>query len=107
MLGNLLRRVHAAASPEAVRGCDSVRPSRDVLCACIDERCVLLDLRAEQFLGLDAIGSRIWTAVERRENSAQLITELAREYDAPVATLEHDAQAFLRDLYRRKLVVLA
>jgi hypothetical protein len=77
------------------------------LCAQIDGRCVLLDLRAELYLGLDEVGSRIWQAIERGATSAQLIAELAQEYDAPADVLHRDTQLFLRDLYARRLVVLA
>ena len=107
MFRNLLRRWQAAASREAMRGCESVRPARDVLCAHVDDRCVLLDLRTEQYLGLDEVGSRIWSAVERGLTNAQMVQELAREYDAPTEVLERDTQRFLRDLYARRLVVLA
>jgi hypothetical protein len=85
----------------------AVRPGPDVLSARIDDRCVLLDLRREEYLTLDAVGSRIWAGIEAGAETCDVVAELVTEYDAPPEQVERDARAFVDELRRRRLVVRA
>jgi hypothetical protein len=104
-LTTLLKRVRRAGQAESPPS--AVRPGPDVLSALVDDRYVLLDLKREQFLSLDAVGSRIWAGLEAGATSRELVAQLAAEYDAPESQLEHDARSFVDELLRRKLVVRA
>lgn len=99
----MLRRGRAAASPSEA-GSTALHPSRDVVCATVDGGSVLLDLRRQQYVGLDGVGSSIWSALERGVRAADLAAELAREYDAPLDVLTRDCDAFVADLQRRGLL---
>jgi hypothetical protein len=103
----LLRGLRGAGGAGAVTGACRVRPGRDVLSAVRDGRCVLLDLRSEQYLGLDEVGTLIWTCMEAGAAVDEVVERLSAEYDAPRAVLEADAGRFVEDLLRRRLVVHA
>lgn len=104
-LTTLFERIRRAGARPWPAG--EVRPGPDVLSALVDDRYVLLDLRREEFLTLDEVGSRIWAGVEAGETSREVVERLAAEYDAPADELERDTAAFVEDLLRRRLVVRA
>ena len=89
MMGLLKRRKQPMYRPGA-----AVRPRPGVSAAERDGRTVLLDLKGERYYGLDEVGGRLWTAFAAGATARAAAEALADEYDAPLATLIADAEAF-------------
>lgn len=81
------------------------RPARYVREATREGRSVLLDIRTENYYGLDEVGTVIWSAIREGLTVPQIVDRLEAEYAAPRAMLEEDASNFLAELARSSLVV--
>lgn len=80
----------------------------EVLSAVHGDRAILLDLRTERFLGLDEVGTAVWSLVaEAGQDGVALpaiVDLLEAEFDAPRAVLERDIGTLL-DRFRREGLV--
>jgi hypothetical protein len=74
------------------------RPANRVATATLDERSILLDLQNERYLGLDEVGTRIWSLVRQGMPRETIIDRLEEEYEATREQLEADVPAFLAEL---------
>jgi hypothetical protein len=81
-----------------------LRPSERSLFAEIDGSVVLFDLETGQGFSLAGIASDLWRSIVRLGDLDAVVTALAPEYDAPVATLRGDAERFTNDLLARGLL---
>jgi hypothetical protein len=86
-------------------GGTAVCPARDVLTAERDGLAVLLDLRRQQFLGLDEVGTSIWRRIEAGATAAAIVSSVAADYAAPPETVRDDVRRFIAELQQRRLVV--
>lgn len=82
----------------------AVRPSPGVTAAERDGRAILLDLKGERYYGLDEVGARLWAAFAAGATARQAAESIADEYDAPLATLIDDAEAFAARLVDARLL---
>ncbi|MCI0435630.1 MAG: PqqD family protein [Gemmatimonadetes bacterium] len=85
-------------------GSELYRPSRDVVTARRDDRCVLLDLDRTRYWGLDETGTRIWELLVDGLPFDRLVDRLAEEYDADREQLAEDARRFIDVLVASGLV---
>jgi len=98
----------SAATATATEGLRELyRPSRDVVTARRDGRCVLLDLERTRYWGLDETGTRIWDLLVEGLPFDRLIDRLAEEYGEERERLEADARRFVDILHATGLVVPA
>jgi hypothetical protein len=74
------------------------RPANRVATATLDERSILLDLQNERYLGLDEVGTRIWSLVRQGVPKDAIVDRLEEEYEATREQLEADVTAFLAEL---------
>ena len=75
-----------------------VKISPDVLFQEISGECVLLDLKSENYFGLDEVGTRIWQLIEECGGELRTVFDrMAAEYHVDSAVLERD----LKDLMTR------
>lgn len=65
----------------------------------------LLDMRAERYYTLDAVGSRVWQLLSGRHTVQQIAVELGEEFDAPLDRIESDLRALLDRLEEASLIV--
>jgi len=107
MLTTRFGEAAAATSTAAEGGRDRYRPSREVVTARRDGRCVLLDLRRTRYWGLDETGTRIWDLLLEGVPFDLLIDRLVEEYGEERVRLEADARRFLDTLCATGLVVPA
>jgi len=68
---------------------------------------VLLDLESEQYFGLDAVGTRVWTLLNEGATPAAVVDTLLAEYEVERATLEVDVAELLRKLAEAGLIRFA
>jgi hypothetical protein len=80
----------------------------EVLCAVHGDRTILLDLRTERYLGLDEVGTAVWSLVVQAGTDGvpvpAVVDMLSVEFDAPRTVLERDVGALLDRLRREGLV---
>lgn len=83
------------------------RRSAEALSAVHADRTVLLDLGSEEYFALDDVGARIWELLEGGPTIDEVARDLADRYDAPIAEIRADAEAFIDGLRRQGLVRVA
>jgi len=79
-------------------------PSADVMLRQVGEESVLLDLKTEQYLGLDDVSSRIWMLVTGGGSIESAYETLLAEYDVDPARLRKDLEDFVQELMQMGLV---
>lgn len=65
---------------------------------------IFLDLRSEEYFGLDAVGTRMYEAVVSSGSVEAALTALLDEYDVDPGTLRDDIRAFVAMLVERGLL---
>lgn len=68
---------------------------------------VILDLDAESYFGLDAVGTRMWLLVTRADSIEAAFDQLEREYEVDPETLRADLGELLGNLMERGLLQAA
>lgn len=86
---------------------DSVIRSADHLTtAHLDGEAIVLDASSGQYFGVNELGARILTLIEKPVSFEAICDTLSREYAVERSRLEQDIVAFLSDLREKKLVSL-
>ena len=81
-----------------------VTPSNDVLSREIQNETVLLDLKTEQYFGLDDVGSRVWQLIRDGVSLEEIVDRLHAQYDVDAASLRTDVERFVAQLSEAGLV---
>lgn len=69
-----------------------------------DGEAVLLDLDTENYFGLNAIGSRTWSAIAKGESLRPLIDEISAATGTDAAIIEADIDELLATLLSKGLL---
>lgn len=80
------------------------RPAPAVHARRFDEDLVLLDLRAGQYYGLDAVGAEIWDRLATGKNATEIARELVHEFEAELSRIEGDVCALAATLLSHRLI---
>ena len=64
----------------------------------IDDEIVFLNPRTDSYVALDAIGRRVWELLAQPRRVAEVVEELAGEFDGPHEEIAADVQLFLHEL---------
>jgi hypothetical protein len=67
---------------------------------------VILNLQTESYLGLDAVGARMWTLVTAGPTIAAAFVALLAEYDVAPDILREDLQRLLGEMLEHGLIEL-
>jgi hypothetical protein len=78
--------------------------SPEVLFQEVSGETVLLDLDSEQYFGLDAVGTRIWTLLNEGADPATMVDTLLEEYEVERDTLAADVDELLDKLAEAGLI---
>ncbi len=70
----------------------------------VGEESVLLDLKTEQYLGLDDVSSRTWQVLTAGGTIQSAYETLVAEYDVDPERLRSDLEAFVQELLQMGLV---
>jgi hypothetical protein len=79
--------------------------SPDVVFREVDGEAVLLDLASGRYFGLNAVGTRVWSALADGGTIENAIAAIAAEFDAPEAQIAGDVRALVADLVARGLLM--
>lgn len=82
-----------------------MRVATDVISRKVGDEVVLLDLQRGVYFGLDEIGARVWTLLSSGNEPAEIVAALAREFEAPVETIDVDVRKLLGELRDEGLIV--
>lgn len=69
--------------------------SKDVLFQELDDESVLLDLRSEQYFGLNTVGTRIWQLLAEPRSVDTIVKQLFTEFDVDKEQLDTDVKELL------------
>lgn len=70
-----------------------------------DADVVLLNLDSGEYFALNEVGSRVWELCDGMRTSADIVTLICQEYDAPVETIKADVLGLITDLVHERLVI--
>jgi hypothetical protein len=88
----------------AVSFAQRVRVAPDVLFRLVGEEGVLLNLNTEMYLGLNLVGTRMWSVLGSASSIQTAYDELLQEYDVEPAQLRADLEEFIDQLLAQKLI---
>ena len=80
--------------------------SSDVLSQEVDGETVLLDLKSENYFGLDEVGTRIWQLLNEGSDLQNVLNTLLAEYDVDEQQLKKDLQGHIAQLVDAGLISL-
>ena len=78
--------------------------SSDVLFQEVSGETVLLDLDSEQYFGLDAVGTRIWSLLKEGRAVREMVETLLAEYEVEPEQLAGDVRELLAALLDAGLI---
>jgi hypothetical protein len=81
-----------------------VVPSHVLLQELPNQGLIFLDLRTEEYFGLDAVGTRMYEAIVASGSVQAAQVQLLGEYDVDAQTLEYDMISFVDALVERGLL---
>jgi len=95
-------------SPPTVDLMERLMVAPEILRAVHGDRTILLDLRAERYLGLDEVGTAVWDLIARSGECGitlpQVVEAIEAEFAAPRALLETELGSLLDRLRRDRVV---
>ena len=88
----------------AVMFSDEVRVAPDVLFRLVGDEGVLLNLNTTRYLGLNAVGTRMWTVLAGATSIQAAYDVLLREYEVAPEQLRADLEEFIDQLSGQELI---
>ena len=79
----------------------------DIVASDIDGETVMMSVEKGKYYGLDFIGSRVWELIEKPIRVSELIDALLLKYDIDRETCERDVLAFLEELQKDGILMVA
>ena len=84
----------------------TIKISDDVLSQEVSGEMVLLDLKSEEYLGLNEVGARIWQLLQDGKSLDEISNILIEEYDVSKEELDGDINRLVDELRDAGLVVV-
>lgn len=81
--------------------------SPDVVAREVGEETMLLDLASGTYFGLDAVGGRVWQALEAGSSLAEACDRIEGDFEVTRVQLEADVLALIGQIVERGLATLA
>lgn len=89
----------------AVSFSERVSVAPDVLFRLVGDEGVLLNLDTTLYLGLNPVGTRMWSVLSSAGSIQAAYDELLKEYEVEPAQLRADLEEFIDQLLGQKLIV--
>jgi hypothetical protein len=87
--------------------CSRVTATPDVMFRIIGDEAVILNLKSGLYLGLDPVGTRIWTVLNGAPSIQAAYESLLTEYDVEPERLRQDLDELLDKLLEQGLIEMA
>lgn len=91
----------------AIEATSRVVRTEGMMTAPVDNEIVILNMKGNNYISLDAIGRRIWELLETPVAVADLCQQLMTEFEATEEQIAADVLPFLTELEREGLVRVA
>lgn len=78
--------------------------SPDVLSQQVSGEVVLLDMKSEQYFGLNEVGARFWQLIQENSDFKTTIESLQQEYDVEFEILNRDLESLTKELEQAGLI---
>lgn len=78
--------------------------SDHVMARVVQGESILLDMRTEQYLGLDEVGTRMWQLMLAGGSPEAAVHPMLAEYDVDERRLRADLAVFVRRLLEKRLI---
>ena len=78
----------------------------DVMFRTVGDESVLLHLKSETYLGLDSVGTRMWTLLTASESIQSAYEALLGEYEVDGQQLRRDLEGFVGKLVEHDLILI-
>lgn len=85
---------------------DKLVISDDVLSQEVSGETVLLDMKSEQYFGLDEVGTRIWQLLREGNSRERVLEVMQNEYEASRRQLAADLDDLLKRLLEAGLITV-
>src|SRR5271156_930402 len=85
---------------------DRVRIAPEVMIREVGGESVILDLKTEQYLGLDEVGTRMWQVLMDSPSIQAAHEKLMEEYEVTATQLEQDMRGLLDKLLENVLITV-
>ena len=82
----------------------NLSPSTDVIVRSVGDEAVLLDLKTERYIGLDAVSARIWQVLMGGGSLQSAFETLLSEFEVEPERLRADLEEFVQELIQLGLV---
>ncbi len=85
-------------------------PSEDIIAREIEDEIIIVPLTAgigdmeDELFSLNETAREIWNRLDGQHSLAEIIEELAREYEAPAELIEQDVCGLVAELLKRKML---
>lgn len=79
----------------------SVRPAQNVHAAIVDGEAVLLDMRTDEFVGLNEVATRMWESLVAGETLEETAKGIEREYEVDPDKARLDVAKFVESMVER------
>jgi hypothetical protein len=76
----------------------------DVVFRVVAAEAVILNLKTQLYLGLDSVGTCMWTALSESSSIQTAYEALLTEFDVEPELLRRDLQAFVQKLLEQRLI---
>ena len=83
---------------------ERVRVTPDVLMRVVGDEAVLVNLQSQQYLGLNPVGTRMWSVLSSACSIQAAYDELLQEYEVEPARLRADLEEFIGQLLSQALI---
>ena len=84
-----------------------VTRSPEQVSADLDGKTVLLSVENGEYYNMNAVGSRIWSLLEKPITVAELVAQLTAEFEIDAEKCQREALTFLEQLSKNKLLHIA
>lgn len=91
----------------AIESTTRVVRTEGIMTAPVDQEIVLLNMKGNNYISLDAIGRRIWELLENPVVADELCRQLGTEFEATPEQISADVLPFLTELEGEGLVRVA
>jgi len=81
--------------------------SEDILFQDIEEELIILNIKDENYLGLDKVGTRFWNILISSKSVKEAYKKILDEYEVEPDTLKKDLNNFISELAKNGLVIIS
>ena len=84
---------------------DTYQRSSEIIASVIDNETVMMDKDFENYYGLQAIGTEVWSLLESPASVEEIAKSLVQRYDVSLEQCIADLKPLMEDLIENKMIM--